>query len=47
MWVKTVQERHAFNELSLELKAVCNIGSWQSFVMMPALFFHKRKLVSL
>ncbi|WP_375621475.1 hypothetical protein [Bartonella sp. AA97HXZ] len=45
MWVKTVQERHAFNELSLEPKAVCNIGSWQSFVMMPALFFYKRKRV--
>ncbi|WP_375649799.1 hypothetical protein [Bartonella sp. MU70NMGDW] len=31
MWVKTVSERHAFNELSLKLKAVRNIGSRQSF----------------
>ncbi|WP_375695869.1 MULTISPECIES: hypothetical protein [unclassified Bartonella] len=45
MWVKTVQERHAFNEVSLEPKAVCNIGSWQSFCDDAGLFFYKRKLV--
>ncbi|WP_375628883.1 hypothetical protein [Bartonella sp. TT67HLJMS] len=31
MWVKTVQESHAFNESSFELKVARNIGSWQSF----------------
>ncbi|WP_375626360.1 MULTISPECIES: hypothetical protein [unclassified Bartonella] len=31
MWVKTLQERHNFNELALELKAVGNIRSWQNF----------------
>ncbi|WP_375647305.1 hypothetical protein [Bartonella sp. CR84HXZ] len=35
MWVKTLQERHAFNELALELKAVRNIGSGRVFVMLP------------
>ncbi|WP_375655690.1 hypothetical protein [Bartonella sp. MR63HLJHH] len=43
MWVKTLQERHAFNELALELKAVRNIGSWQSFCDAASVFLHKRK----
>ncbi|WP_375620270.1 MULTISPECIES: hypothetical protein [unclassified Bartonella] len=43
MWVKTLQERHAFNELALELKAVCNIGSWQSFCDSVGVFLYKRK----
>ncbi|WP_375650847.1 hypothetical protein [Bartonella sp. OT172YNZD] len=43
MWIKTVQERHAFNESSFEPKAFRNMGGWRGFCDGAVVFFHKRK----